>query len=590
MRLISQIKISDFRSIQKGMFKVDDGYLPIIGANNSGKSNILRALSLFFTNEIEPSLPLRLAFDFHNPARRRKKEISISVSFDLPDYFNFHKKIKDNLDGLFDGRKFTITKTWGYSNLESEAGQSINTFIQTEGKINRQVEAEDYHKIQQFLNLIKFRYQPNHIHPSEVLEKEEPELRQALLYRLRRSKTAKSKEFDKIFGDIGVIASELIAPVTESLRRGGGQIEDLELATPKDFGELLFSFAPRLKVKGGEKFDALQHGSGVQSFLTYLMLSFLDRRFEQKFGWQQATIWAIEEPESFLHQTLQHELAALLAKLGSSDRFQVLCTTHSDVFSRYSQQGILCRLKEGKSVWDKLSSRLLTGEAARRGISPYVHPLLYSGDRPLLLVEGETDRRFLKLAFNVLNRLNVWMICDLQSLDPESELQGVDGLVSYLRANRGAIKTRPLDSPVFVLVDWNVNERNIAQLNREICQHSTSKVIKWQIQNSNPNLDRSFTGIEKFLSINIIREAEKSGMIRTLRPSRNEYPIIAVRDSMIKRKIVQLAEKRNTPDDFNYFKSLLDKLDSDLRDSIFKADRIMSGTLFDLKESVPLET
>jgi hypothetical protein len=349
------------------------------------------------------------------------------------------------------------------------------------------------------------------------LIKEEPELRQALLYRLRRSKTAKSREFEKIFEDIGVIASELIAPVTESLRRGGGQIEDLELATPKDFGELLFSFAPRLKVKGGEKFDALQHGSGVQSFLTYLMLSFLDRRFDQKFGWQQATIWAIEEPESFLHQTLQHELAALLAKLGSSDRFQVLCTTHSDVFSRYSQQGILCKLKEGKSVWEQLTARVLTGEAARRGISPYVHPLLYSGDRPLLLVEGETGRRFLKLAYQALNRLNAWMICDLQSLDPESELRGVDGLVSYLRSNRGAIKTRPLDSPVFVLVDWNINDRSIGQLKKEIELHATSKVLKWKLEDSNTDLDRSFTGIEKYLSIDLIHEAEKQRIMKTLR-------------------------------------------------------------------------
>jgi predicted ATP-dependent endonuclease of OLD family len=150
MRLISQVKISDFRSIQRGTIQVDDGYLPIIGANNSGKSNILRALSLFFTNEIEPNVPLRLAFDFHNPARRRKKEISISVSFDLPDYFNFHKKIKDNLDGLLEGRRFTITKTWSYSNLESEAGQSISTFIQTEGKINRQIEAETIIKYNNF--------------------------------------------------------------------------------------------------------------------------------------------------------------------------------------------------------------------------------------------------------------------------------------------------------------------------------------------------------------------------------------------------------------------------------------------------------
>jgi hypothetical protein len=176
------------------------------------------------------------------------------------------------------------------------------------------------------------------------------------------------------------------------------------------------------------------------------------------------------------------------------------------------------------------------------------------------------------------------MICDLQSLDPESELRGVDGLLTYLKSNKGVIKTRPLDAPVFILVDWNVQEKIIAQLNREIEQHRTSKVFKWQIDDSNSNLDRSFTGIEKFLSVKIIQEGEKKGIIKTLRPSKSEYPLIAVRDSLHKMKLVQFAESRECPDDFSYFKLLLDNLDSELRDSLFQAERIMSGTLFGREE------
>jgi hypothetical protein len=119
---------------------------------------------------------------------------------------------------------------------------------------------------------------------------------------------------------------------------------------------------------------------------------------------------------------------------------------------------------------------------------------------------------------------------------------------------------------------------------KEIGLHGTSKVLKWKLEDSNIDLDRSFTGIEKFLSIDLIHEAEKQGIMKTLRPSGNKYPLIAVKDNLNKKRLAQLAESRQNPDDFNYFKSLLVTLDSELRDSLFQADRIMSGTLFELEE------
>ena len=75
VNLITNLIIKDFRSISYADVKVSSGYLPLIGANNSGKSNFLRALNLFFNNETDPGHSLNLRDDFHNPTRREKRKL-----------------------------------------------------------------------------------------------------------------------------------------------------------------------------------------------------------------------------------------------------------------------------------------------------------------------------------------------------------------------------------------------------------------------------------------------------------------------------------------------------------------------------------
>ncbi|HEX2343851.1 MAG TPA: hypothetical protein VHI98_25495, partial [Vicinamibacterales bacterium] len=65
----------------------------------------------------------------------------------------------------------------------------------------------------------------------------------------------------------------------------------------------------------------------------YLLIHFLDTQFSQGFGWHQATIWALEEPESFLHADLKNQLASFLVDATRQPRFQALVTTHELLFA-----------------------------------------------------------------------------------------------------------------------------------------------------------------------------------------------------------------------------------------------------------------
>lgn len=558
MKILNKVIIRDFRSISSADINITEGYLPIVGANNSGKSNVLRALNLFFNDQVEPGILVRMEEDFHNPSRKKKKKISITLEFQLPDNFNFQKTIRTNLEDLL-GRHFLIEKVWliPESPIEKEAKLEIY-FSKDRVSMHLANPAEEY-RIRQFLALIRFRYVPNHIHPSEILRKEQSSIQTELLAKLRRSKKVTPEVQESIFNELGQLSKDFILPIADEINSAIKDIEGIDLSTPTNMGELLFSFAPRLKVSGGENFKALLHGSGVQSLLTLLILRYLDSRFSSRFGWHQATIWALEEPESFLHKDLEHKVADILSTTGKNDafRFQVFCTTHSDVFVRYASEGILCVLKDGKTSATPKKARDLAGEASKLGISSYVPPLLYGAPKPLLIVEGPTDKILIEYAYAKLALACPWEIEDIPTIT--QSYTGVDGLKNYLRTNQEPLKNRALKSPVFVLIDWNETDSKIGDFEGILKIHPTSKVVRWSKDDLNPQLDQTFTGIERYLSTEAIMAAEKKGFLELKKPTNSEYPLSTTKDSIErgKMKIANLIVDRDRIEDLQFFRNQL---------------------------------
>ena len=111
MRLIRSVEIQRFRSCERT--KIDDvGDLAVmVGPNNSGKSNVLRALNLFFNEETEPDQYLDFDIDFRlRPATKKKKSIRVCEEFSLPDEFHFIVKLHPSRELL--GEHFWIAKEW----------------------------------------------------------------------------------------------------------------------------------------------------------------------------------------------------------------------------------------------------------------------------------------------------------------------------------------------------------------------------------------------------------------------------------------------------------------------------------------------
>jgi len=580
--LITAVEVTNFRSLREVHLTDLTAADAIVGPNNSGKSNLLRALNLFFNDEVEPDEPLDLSVDHYSPWRKRKKGISISVKFDLHRGFTFGKRYQAAEELL--RYEPEVKRIWAYD----KSGEIVPRFAIYDGdKQDFTLLDEDQARVvRSFLGLFKFRYIPNHVHPSELIDMEQDDLQRNLVRRLRsvlsrRKKKAESPSdwvdltpTEEMFTTLSQLAGQAIRPIAQALTEASGEIESIELDIAQRLDELVFIFGYFMKITGGDRLPATLQGSGVQAHLAYQVIHFLDTSFGQYFGNRQTVIWGVEEPESFLHTRLEYYLAQfLLERAASQERFQIFCTTHSDIFTRLATTGILVQLIDGESRCEVMEPRDLVRKAPTLGISRFVHALLYDLE-PLILVEGKTDKMLLESAYSITDRKQPGTFHCLETLVHTGKTGGVNDLLKYLQQNRAAVNSRPLDSPILVVLDWEVKDKSVEEYEKALTGHSSSEVLRCDVALANPQLGDSFLGIERFLSTRVIQHAGQEGWLVLRRPVDGEYPLDVTRRSLKDGK-TQLAEymcAEGTVDDFLYLIEVTNMIDAAVRHAVGEVD------------------
>ena len=238
----------------------------------------------------------------------------------------------------------------------------------------------------------------------------------------------------------------------------------------------------------------------------------IDRDYFQSFGWRQASIWALEEPESSLHASLEARVAAYLSGICNepSSRLQVVCTSHSDLVVQHSGRAILVRRDDGRTVCDCPSSpREALDDLARSGVTRWTHPLLFYPLDPVVFVEGKYDADFVKEALRFLRPTRPVHVTFFGLLD-DGRSGGKDEIVRYVKANAKAIKVRRPDAPVIVVFDWDATHE-ARGLQNHFDAGDPFKVLVWPKSSFNPCLNKSFRGIERSYSDRMIDEAETRG-------------------------------------------------------------------------------
>ncbi|MCR8694042.1 ATP-binding protein [Rhodococcus sp. AB351] len=493
--LIREIYIENFRSVRKQRFTTDVDLTPILGLNSAGKSNILRALDLFFNDAIE-GLPISFDRDLssHVP-RGTKKKICVGIHLN-PEKTLGLKGNKEFLErqGLSTG--ISIKKEWSLT----RNGRSLQQDI-TFGKDLDSLRTPDRVEEDSLLSLvrsIRYHYVSNHVRPADKVKEVLEALRPEIMKEWKNS----SKSSASILDELTAAANQMFAPVSDSVARG---IDGLRIsaAVPQDLADLAFELGMNAVANSEFVHDITQEGSGAQSFTLLHFLHLQDNAARKRnFGWVQASIWGLEEPESFLHAALRTRFATDLSQYAKNERRQVFITTHEDDFVRNSSSAVVVSPGKPGSTIRKLETREALAVSTKQRITSFRHPLMTHPDTPLVVVEGRTDKIYLTEAIRASNIRPRWILISPDE-DLESGSSG-DGLLNYVKTNKSALRARPDGAFILALKDWEDGSKS-GPLDRALREHPHSKSIVCPTELCNPNLGETFVGIERYLPTELIQ-------------------------------------------------------------------------------------
>lgn len=130
--LIQQIEITNFRSIKSAKINCSE-YNLFCGLNDVGKSNILKALNLFFNQETDFKTPFDFSVDYNKYAlaeaqtsKKKKQLIKIKITFNKPDSYKSIPNSTFYIEKTFDRNDMTGMGSIKYSEESVAAHTAIS--------------------------------------------------------------------------------------------------------------------------------------------------------------------------------------------------------------------------------------------------------------------------------------------------------------------------------------------------------------------------------------------------------------------------------------------------------------------------------
>ncbi|WP_375243502.1 ATP-dependent endonuclease [Sphingomonas parapaucimobilis] len=297
MKLIKKIEVNYLRSLYAAVLTQVGDLNVIFGRNDSGKSNLLRALNLFFNDEIDPATDLNFELDMSD---RRKQEardakgkqfIWIKITFSVPK--NYQSAL---------GEEISIKRQW---NRDGNMTETIFPSLDSPGKQAR---------LTRFINDIDFLYVPA--------------IKDLNVYAdlIERMYSAASET--DILRDATNRFVEAIAGQTEALSRQLTMMfgAPATLAPPTEMSRLFrnLDFA-----HGSDQHSMLrQKGDGVKARHLPELIRFINEKEVRK----KLFLWGFEEPENSLDLGAAEAEAKRFATFAGRSDTQVFVTSHSPAF------------------------------------------------------------------------------------------------------------------------------------------------------------------------------------------------------------------------------------------------------------------
>lgn len=451
MYFIKKVEISNFRSIYYQEIECS-GYNLFCGLNDVGKSNVLKALNLFFNGETDFQAPLNFQSDYNKislakaqKSAKQKQLIKIKVTFHIPVGYK----------SLADLNDFTIEKTFDRSGREELRYSDQNSTKRA--------------SMSRIMSKVKFVYIPALKGESVI---------QYLLGLLGEYQLISSNNIETLNNQINVSTSDLTELLNTS-KIGMGTVfglptllsdfwQKLSVSTVyEQFGNLEPELEKSARVKGKNLnltnylIPLTMRGDGIKSKYIPPLLQWL-----QKNNKKSVFIWAIDEPENSLEFRAAEELSQLFSNVYAKET-QIFGTTHSMAFINPEENALIkplvfrCKksnlgetliyplndlfkkedsndlleelgaLQTQKSVITEYRAMLKEQQEKAQKLDSevkYLAKKIEQISKPLIITEGKTDIKHMKKAMDKLGINDL----DMEFIDPDCQPHGGEDLDKLL--------------------------------------------------------------------------------------------------------------------------------------------------------------
>lgn len=425
MVVLKRIHIKNFRSIVDATIELDD-FNFFVGKNDSGKSNVLKAINLFFNERTDYDTPFNFAVDYSKFAKRsihQAKEIMIALDVQMPATFK-------------DGGIKTWTKIWRKEGLYIDNATELFS-RGTKGTT--------------FLSRIKYMYVPA-IKSADYFK-----------YLLSQVYDSMTEVADSALKDLNKKYSSELQEITHGLSENLQNVLHMrsDIQMPRELSTLFKDLSFSTTDKFVKNVDLNQRGDGIKARHIPSILNFMQENMEENRAKNTVSynfIWGFEEPENGVEYSLCYEMAEELYDYRK--KCQLLITTHSPaIYAIKNRDATRCyyvsKKESGATAYD---TDISVDEINQKiGLMPLIAPYLMeqktkyddelknlenaieklqeeykqATEQIVILAEGKTDIKHLKAAFSHIDDPH-GILSKISYYDFENQVLGADDLLPLL--------------------------------------------------------------------------------------------------------------------------------------------------------------
>lgn len=531
--MIERIEIQYFRSIYRTTITDINDINIFSGKNDAGKSNVLKALNLFFNNHIvydgdytfKENYNLQRLEEVRRETVKGKQFIQIKVTFRRGN--QFEKTLPHS---------FTVSKKWNRDDELPQMTDDIEMQLKKRGQVYN---ARNRASLTRFLNNIRYIYIPA-IKDQRLFNEMLKKLQNIVYSKKLAGNVQLTSSLSTLYENVVVATEEL----SDEFKKATNV--DSMIATPTEVDELYKTL--HIITRMADSTVSLENrGDGIRVRYIPSILNYIAQNASENF------VWGFEEPENSLEFNMAREMAEDFYNIYAKNSL-ILLTTHSPAFIDlgYKEKGRGYRcykaLYETKIVdfehaehLPSLADELGYIRILQRQYDEYkkimeenirikerVRSLeveLEISKKPVLLTEGKTDAKILSVAWEKLydyERPFDIKSCNLLDDQAENAIAGAGILKNTLCARRfdsSKVVIGLFDNDEAGLKEFKLDGNYVAEKGKPWKTHKNRKGYAFVIPANNGTLKE----IEKIKNLSIEYLFEQQSLQKEVNGKKLEF-------------------------------------------------------------------